>query len=136
MRRACLAPPARAGLPERPVLDLEADAAGTGAGAAPCAWPEKNWPNRSERSQTCGPPAPPAAGPRRYRPLLIASRTSSYCARFFSSPRTSYADETSLKRVSFFLSPPVESGWNSLASFRYAFLISDDDAFGSTPSTL
>lgn len=64
------------------------------------------------------------------------ARYSSYCARLVASPSTSYALEISLKRVSLLLSPPLLSGWNCLASLRYAFLMSAAEALASTPRAL
>ena len=73
-----------------------------------------------------GPPKPPI-GPTR--------RTSSYSARFFSSPTTSYAAEMSLNFSSAFALSGFASGWYSRASFRYAFVMSLTVASFDTPST-
>src|SRR5690606_5050819 len=90
-------------------------------------------PNRSPRSKLNEPPAP---GPGRNPPLPNSARASSYSLRFFGSPRTSAASEISLKRSSALALPLLASGWNSRASFRYAFLISASVASLGTPRTL
>ena len=77
-----------------------------------------------------------AAGARRDPAGSRPRGSASYSLRFFASPSTSYAFEMSLKRDSFALSPPVESGWFALASLRYAFLISSAVALSATPSAL
>src|SRR5690348_16064677 len=79
-------------------------------------------PKRSPRSKLNEPP--PAPGPGRKPPLPNRARASSYSLRFLGSPRTSFASEISLKRSSALALPLLASGWNSRASFRYAFLIS------------
>ncbi len=91
-------------------------------------------PNRSPRSKLNEPPLPP--GPGRKPPFPNRVRASSYSLRFLASPRMSFASEISLKRSSAEASPLLASGWNSRASFRYAFLISASVASFGTPRTL
>ena len=63
------------------------------------------------------PPKPPLPNPG-MPPEAMRSLSSSYSLRFLSSPRTSYASATFLKRSSAALSPGCLSGWLSRASLR------------------
>src|SRR5262249_9743767 len=91
--------------------------------------------NRSPRSNPpVPPPKPPAPG--RNAPDPNRLRASSYCLRLAGSDSTPYASETALKRASALASPGLASGCSSLASLRYAFLISSAPAEEDTPSSL
>src|SRR3954470_9718358 len=73
--------------------------------------------NRSPTSKLNPPPCPLPPGIRK-PPLPNSRRASSYSLRFFGSPTTSYASETSLNLASALTSPALESGWYLRASLR------------------
>src|SRR5579875_3442597 len=106
----------------------------------PPPWPTP--PNRSPRSKSKPKPPGPVVPPRpapvgtRNPPLPNSERASSYSLRRFSSDRTLYASEISLKRSSAERSPLLASGWYLRASLRYACLISSVLAVLETPRVL
>src|SRR6201996_5812883 len=103
--------------------------------APPAVPPPAPPPNRSPRSNPPpGWPGRPVPGARNPPPNI--ERASSYSLRFFSSDRTSWASEISLKRSSASRSPLLASGWYLRASLRYDDLISSAFAVLGTPRTL
>jgi hypothetical protein len=77
-------------------------------------------PNRSPRSKGCPPPAPgkPPGKPPGRPPAPNRRRASSYSLRRFGSESTSYASDTSLKRLSACSLPGFLSGCRSRAIWR------------------